>query len=155
MKSVQRPLTGTRRILRWVLVLAVVYCGILVVFLALENRFLYHPLPASESWNDKPDAAVRNVYFDLPTGERGHGGGWPRAGATSAALYCHGNAGNLSHRGGGLTRWADLIGGSILIFDYPGYGHSTGAPSEKNCYAAGEAAWSWLVKDQKIPGGDV
>jgi fermentation-respiration switch protein FrsA (DUF1100 family) len=135
--------------------LTVPYCGILLVLLALENRFLYHPLPALESWNDKPDPSVRDVYFNLPSGERVHGWWWPRAGAAGAVLYCHGNAGNLSHRGGGLARWADVIGGSILIFDYPGYGHSTGLPTEKNCYAAGEAARNWLVEEQNIPDGRI
>jgi pimeloyl-ACP methyl ester carboxylesterase len=63
-------------------------------------------------------------------------------------IYFHGNAGNLSHRGGGLPRWADTLDSSVLIFDYPGYGRSTGSPSESGLYASGEAAWTWLTNDQ-------
>jgi fermentation-respiration switch protein FrsA (DUF1100 family) len=141
-----------RRWQRWLIGAAFCYFGLLIVLLALEGRFIYHPTPATVSWTDPPDPAVRDVYFDLPTGERIHGWWWPRPGSDRAVLYCHGNAGNLSHRGGGLARWADTAGGaSILIFDYPGFGRSTGVPTEKNCYAAGEAAWSWLTVEQKIP----
>jgi fermentation-respiration switch protein FrsA (DUF1100 family) len=32
-----------------------------------------------------------------------------------------------------------------MLFDYPGYGWSEGRPTEEGCYAAGEAAFSWLV----------
>jgi fermentation-respiration switch protein FrsA (DUF1100 family) len=135
--------------------LAVGYIGIIVVLLALENRFLYHPLPSQDSWIDSPDPAVRDVYFDLPTGERVHAWWWPRPGSDRVTIYCHGNAGNLSHRGGGLARWADVIDGSVLIFDYPGYGRSTGVPTEKNCYAAGEAAWNWLATEQHVASGRI
>jgi hypothetical protein len=140
-----------RRWRRWLVFLALCYLGILVVLLALENRFIYRPVTAGESWREPPDPAVQDVYFDLPTGERIHGWWWPRPGANHVVLYCHGNAGNLSHRGGGLARWADTLDGSILIFDYPGFGRSTGVPTERSCYAAGEGAWDWLAGEQKIP----
>jgi hypothetical protein len=125
--------------------------GLVLVLMLLEGRFIYHPTPAAASWSDPPDPAVQDVYLDSPTGERIHGWWWPRRGSDRAVIYCHGNAGNLSHRGGGLARWADTAGGaSVLIFDYPGFGRSTGAPTERNCYAAGEAAWTWLTAEQGI-----
>jgi fermentation-respiration switch protein FrsA (DUF1100 family) len=34
----------------------------------------------------------------------------------------------------------------VLIFDYPGYGRSSGRPSEAGCYAAGVAAYEWLLQ---------
>ncbi|HTU21126.1 MAG TPA: alpha/beta hydrolase [Gemmataceae bacterium] len=69
-----------------------------------------------------------------------------------ALLYCHGNAGNLSHRGEGLRRWRDLVQLAVLIFDYPGYGHSSGVPTEAGCYAAADTAFDWLNRVQKVPG---
>src|SRR4051812_11739419 len=83
------------------------YLGILAVLLALENRFIYRAATAAQSWVEPADPAIRDVYFDLPTGERVHGWWRPRPGADGAVLYCHGNAGNLSHRGPSLARWAD------------------------------------------------
>jgi fermentation-respiration switch protein FrsA (DUF1100 family) len=147
--------TGRRWIRRLLVAAALGYLGILVVLLALENRFVYHPLPAARAWKEPPDPAVQDLFLDLPTGERIHAWWWPRPDTTRAIIYCHGNAGNLSHRGGGLGRWADTLEGSILIFDYPGFGRSTGSPTEASCYAAGEAAWAWLNTEQKIPADEI
>jgi fermentation-respiration switch protein FrsA (DUF1100 family) len=38
----------------------------------------------------------------------------------------------------------------VLIFDYPGYGRSTGKPSESGCYAAADAAYDWLVHEKGV-----
>ena len=43
-----------------------------------------------------------------------------------AVLYSHGNAGNLSHRGPGLSAGCRHSCVSVLIYDYPGFGKSTG-----------------------------
>jgi pimeloyl-ACP methyl ester carboxylesterase len=147
------PPARTRRIRwrRWLAGLTLGYIGFLIVLLALENRFVYHPLPATQAWVPAPDAAIQDVEFESQTGDRIHGWWWPRPGATTAMLYCHGNAGNLSHRAGTLIRFADALDSSALIFDYPGYGHSTGVPTERSCVAAGEAAWHWLATEQKFP----
>jgi fermentation-respiration switch protein FrsA (DUF1100 family) len=58
-------------------------------------------------------------------------------------LFCHGNAGNVSHR---LENVAHLLtaGFQVLLFDYRGYGHSTGQPSEKGLFEDAAAAWSAL-----------
>jgi uncharacterized protein len=147
---------GRRRRLRRLLgYLALGYVGILLVLLALENWFIYHPVTAAQSWVEPTDPVIKDVYFDLPTGERLHAWWLPRPGAERAMLYCHGNAGNLSHRAAGLGRWADTLDCSILIFDYPGYGRSTGSPTERSCYAAGEAAWTWLTTGQHVDPGNV
>src|SRR4051812_13939972 len=86
-----------RRVRRWLACLTLGYIGILIVILALESWFIYRPITAAQSWIEPTDPAIRDVYFDLPTGERIHAFWLPRAGATRAVLYCHGNAGNVSH----------------------------------------------------------
>src|SRR5262249_23300650 len=69
-----------------------------------------------------------------------------------ATLYCHGNYGNLSQRGQSILRWqAPPLRQAVLIFDYPGYGKSAGKPSEAGCYAAADAAYDWLVQQQRVP----
>jgi pimeloyl-ACP methyl ester carboxylesterase len=142
----RRRQTWRRRLIDW----GFCYVGMMVVLMLLEGRLVYHPETAAESWVAPPDPPIEDVYFDLPTGERVHGWWWPRTGSGRAVIYCHGNAGNLSQRGSVLRRWADVIDGSILIFDYPGFGRSTGRPGEPSCCAAGEAAWTWLVAEKQI-----
>jgi hypothetical protein len=60
-----------------------------------------------------------------------------------AALYCNGNAGNMSHR---LDSAGALLetGCSVLLFDYRGYGGSDGRPSEEGTYLDAQAAYRWL-----------
>jgi len=40
----------------------------------------------------------------------------------------------------------DSLQGSVFLFDYRGYGHSEGRPSEAGCIADGVAAQRWLAK---------
>lgn len=69
-------------------------------------------------------------------------------------LFCHGNAGNISHRLDSLAQFARL-GYDTLIFDYRGYGRSEGSPGEAGTYLDGEAAWDYLVRDRGVAPADV
>ncbi len=128
---------------------ALLYLGVVIVFMLLENTLLYHPVRASTEWIPPPSPRIQDVEFHTGDGTRIHGWWLPVDGATSALLYAHGNAGNLSHRGSVLVPMARTLGVSVLIFDYPGYGRSEGRPSEQSCYAAGLTAYEWLA--QQVP----
>ncbi|HEY7159409.1 MAG TPA: alpha/beta hydrolase [Gemmataceae bacterium] len=129
------------------------YLAILVILLLLEDRFLYGPRHAELG---KPPAAlaVEDVEMTDSRGDRIHA--WwttpkdwqPEQGAV---LFCHGNGGNLSHRGRALPHWINELGQAVLLFDYPGYGRSGGEPSEAGCYAAADAAYDWLRQVRKVP----
>jgi fermentation-respiration switch protein FrsA (DUF1100 family) len=129
--------------------LALAYLGVVIVMLALENWLLY-PAAGSAQWLSKPDARIQDVTLVSADGTPLHAWWLPCDGAAGAVLYCHGNGGNLSHRGSTLLRWQQELGLNVFIFDYPGYGKSAGSPSEAGCYAAGDAAYDWLIR-QKIP----
>ncbi|MFH1686927.1 MAG: alpha/beta hydrolase, partial [bacterium] len=61
-------------------------------------------------------------------------------------LFCHGNAGNISHR---LETAEYLVGlgAAVVLFDYAGYGRSEGRPSEENTYADALAAYQWVLRE--------
>ncbi|MBN1863884.1 MAG: alpha/beta hydrolase [Victivallales bacterium] len=69
----------------------------------------------------------------------------PRA----TVLFCHGNAGTISHRVETAKMYVSL-GLDTLLFDYSGYGLSPGKPSEEAIYANAEAAWLYLTGDRGI-----
>jgi hypothetical protein len=124
------------------------------VFAALEDRFLFRPTRAAAEWFPPPDSRVQDVTWQLSAGPHVHAWWCPTADWTpshGAVLYLHGNSGNLSHRGDGITRWQREMGTAVLILDYPGYGRSTGQPSETVCCAAAEAAHDWLTGTLHIP----
>jgi fermentation-respiration switch protein FrsA (DUF1100 family) len=72
--------------------------------------------------------------------------GWfiPVKGARRNVLYCHGNAGNISDRLDKIKIFHEL-GFNIMIFDYRGYGKSSGRPSEAGLYQDAQAAYDLLA----------
>ncbi len=74
-------------------------------------------------------------------------------GARAQVLYLHGNGENLAtvHLGGTFGELARL-GLATLAVDYPGYGRSSGVPSQEGNVAAAVAACRWLIeRDASAP----
>ena len=69
--------------------------------------------------------------------------------AKATIIFCHGNAGNISHR---LEKIAlfHKAGLNTLIFDYRGYGKSQGSPSENGVYLDAQAAYDYLLDREDI-----
>ena len=80
-----------------------------------------------------------DVWLHTPDGERLHAWWVPARPGSAIILFCHGNAGNISHRIDNLSR-LNAIGLGVLIFDYRGYGKSSGNISEKGFYTDAETA---------------
>jgi fermentation-respiration switch protein FrsA (DUF1100 family) len=128
---------------------------VVLVLLLLENWLLFRPVRADEDWLPPPNARVQDVELPGANGTRLHSWWCPTESwepSQGAVLYCHGNAGNISHRGQGVARWQQPpLEQAVLLVGYPGYGRSEGRPSEAGCYGAAHAAYDWLVEEQKVP----
>ena len=149
----RRP--GRRRFVRFAQVVLLGYAAVIIMLLFLENSLVYHPVRAAEGWFHPPMQPVADVSLKLEDGTPIHAWWCPVDASRGALLYCHGNAGNLSHRGSAVAAWQQEMGLSVLIFDYPGYGKSGGKPSEAGCYAAADAAYDWLLETAGIQAEDV
>jgi uncharacterized protein len=121
----------------------------------LETALLFHPVRANEQWLTPPANVSEDVWLKTADGTRIHALWFAFPGSSGALLFCHGNAGNLSHRNGIVLALAKALGESVLIFDYPGYGRSEGKPSETGCYAAANAAYDWLMQMEQLPPGRI
>jgi pimeloyl-ACP methyl ester carboxylesterase len=101
------------------------------------------PVPVSSP----PPAPLEEVWLDLPDGGRVQA--WalvsPALPATAPlVVFFHGNGENLETlRWSGLFEELGRLGVAILATDFPGYGRSTGIPSEEGLSATGEAAVAW------------
>lgn len=137
--------TWGKRLLRYAISFTAMYLGVLVVLLLMETRLIFHPTPASRFWNPPPDERFRDITISTADGNTIHAWWLPVDGARSATLYSHGNAGNLSARGVSMVKFSKALNSSVLIYDYPGYGRSTGSPTEASCQASAAAAWHWLT----------
>ncbi|MCA9101192.1 MAG: alpha/beta hydrolase [Planctomycetales bacterium] len=120
-----------------------------------EERLIYYPdrYPAG-IW--QPEGLVyEDAWFTTDDGVRLHGWYVPHESPRAVLLFAHGNAGNLSHRVDILRVLHDLVGVSVLIFDYRGYGRSEGQPSERGLYADARAARRWLGEREEIAEGAI
>ena len=102
----------------------------------IEHHFIYFPDRALAGDPADYGLAYEDVSFAARDGVRLHG--WFVPGSSTVTwLWCHGNAGNISHRLENLRLLHDHLGASIFLFDYRGYGASEGKPSEQGTYRDG------------------
>ena len=114
-----------------------------------QHRLVFQPMDLLVADPSLVGLSHEEVRFQAEDGTTLHGWFVPSAEATHTLLFCHGNAGNISHR----LRTLELLHGlgqSVLIFDYRGYGHSEGRPSEAGVLADGSAAWRYLTETRGI-----
>jgi hypothetical protein len=122
-----------------------------------QERMVYFPEIGGRRPAVNPGSvglAYEEVGLDTADGERLHGWHVPAPGARGTVLFCHGNAGNISHRLDYLLMF-HRMGYSVLIFDYRGYGLSTGKPTEPGTYLDAEAAWRHLTEARGVAPGRI
>lgn len=120
------------------------YIGLVVLLYFLQSKLVYHPTAELEAAPGDVGLSYKDVRLAAPDGSKLHGWYVPADNATAAVLFCHGNAGNISHRLQTLSQW-NRLGASVLIFDYRGYGQSEGKCCEQGTYEDAAAAWQYLV----------
>lgn len=86
--------------------------------------------------------------------EKTHGWYIPCENPKGFILFSHGNAGNVADRLESVGIFRNL-GMSVLVYDYGGYGQSTGKPSEERCCQDALAMWRWLTEEKKVLPGQV
>jgi len=131
----------------------IVYAGLCLSLYFLQERIAF--VPSKTVVTDPQDVGL--VYEDvyLSAGDaRIHAWYVPSENALLSVLFCHGNAGNISHRLETLSL-LNSLGVNILIFDYAGYGLSDGKASEAQTYRDVEAAWRFLIEDKSVDPGAI
>lgn len=127
-----------------------------MVAAAIENRIVFfpHPYPVGD-WTSDP--RVQDVYFDTPDGLRLHG--WlaePESGSPrEVVLFNHGNGRNITTRRHVLELYRDRMNCIVLVYDYRGYGKSSGRPTEPGVLTDARAARRWLAAHAGVPEADV
>lgn len=127
--------------------------GALLLFLYFyQSRLLYLPNLPSRDIAATPDMvglSYERVHILTEDGVSLDGWFIPVRQARGVLLFFHGNAGNISHRLDSLKIFNHL-GLATLIFDYRGYGRSTGTPSEQGTYRDATAAWRYLTEERGV-----
>jgi fermentation-respiration switch protein FrsA (DUF1100 family) len=109
----------------------------------MENRFIFHPEKTLVETPADLGLEYEEAIFSATDGVQLHG--WFIPGTEPfTLLWCHGNAGNISHRLDNIRLLHGLVGVHIFIFDYRAYGRSTGEVSEEGTYRDAEGALGYL-----------
>lgn len=130
-------------VLKWLLILAVVGYGVLLVLMSVfQRRLIYFPNPmrVPPAQAGLPQAA--EIALTSSDGERLVAWFVPPRGDKPLVLYFQGNAEGLPARVGRFT-WLTADGTGLLAPNYRGYGGSSGAPSEQGLIRDAEAAYDF------------
>lgn len=129
-------------------VAVVTYLGLILVLYFFQSVFIYQPTRGIWDTPAKLRLPYDNVWFDGDSGARINGWYVPGVAGAPTVLFCHPNAGSMSSYLETIGMMHGL-GLNVLIFDYRGYGRSTGKLGEVGTYADAEAAWRWLEQNHK------
>ncbi len=110
----------------------------------LERSLVFQPVPYPDGDWQPIDLDYENAWFESSDGTKLHGWFVPHSRPRAVALFCHGNAGNITSRASTLRSLHDR-GLAVMTFDYRGYGRSQGKPNEKGILDDARAARAWLA----------
>ncbi len=114
-----------------------------------EKKGIYFPVRKIDLTPKEIGLEFEDIYFFNPDGTKLNGWYIPAKKSRATLLFCHGNAGNISHRIEIIDMFC-RIGLDVFIFDYRGYGRSQGSPTEKGLYTDAHAAYTYLIDKRKI-----
>jgi fermentation-respiration switch protein FrsA (DUF1100 family) len=93
--------------------------------------------------------SAETITLPAPDGVTLHARHWKNPGAKFTLLYFSGNGEELGALESYLPEYVKA-GFSVLTYEYRGYGHTGGTPSEANCHADAKLLLDWL-KRQGVP----
>ncbi len=120
-----------------------------------EEQFIFFPTRYPAGYWDLEGSSIENAWFTSADGTPLHGWYLRHPDPKWIILFCHGNAGNVTHRGDVLRILNDALDASVLIFDYQGYGRSSGRPSEKAVLRDARAARAWLAAREGVAEDEI
>lgn len=138
-----------KRVLGWVAVPLLLYGALALFACAGADRLIFYP--PRPGYTADSESLLR---FDTQEGETITAFHFPAPSGRPTLLYSHGNAEDI---GNSLPLYRDFeaAGLGVFAYDYPGYGHATGRPTEASCERAIMAAWKHLTEVLGVPASDV
>jgi pimeloyl-ACP methyl ester carboxylesterase len=123
-----------------------------MVAMPIYSKIIFHPIPENDDLGDQIinmqtyfHCHFRNITFKALNGESMHGWYFERPSTNKVILVSHGNAGCMEHR---LPLLPLLLqtGCSVFMYDYEGFGSSTGSPSMAKICDDATAAFDYVTQ---------
>ena len=137
-----------RRNLSYLVFIFVLFVAASLAMAGLQRKLLF---PASKEVELTPaDYGLEYEEIELHVGKHTTTAWYvPTKNPRGVVLFSHGNAGNIGHRLDTIA-FIQKMGFDVMMYDYGGYGDSTGKSSEKRCYADIRAVWRYLTEDRNV-----
>ena len=137
------------KIVYWSAIIIVISYFLLTAGLYLfQDRIVFQAKKLPADYKFKFDNSIEEVTINSKIGHQLNGLIFnpeiPKPKGT--IIYFHGNADNLQRWGQYAVDFTSL-GYTVVMFDYAGFGKSTGNPSEKVLYGDSEDIWDWVSKN--------
>lgn len=136
-------------------ILATIYIGLCLLLRFWQTRLIFFPPATIAMTPADVNLHYEEVWLPVSTGKL-HAW-WIESSKPEAPvlLYFHGNGSNIGDLVNRASRFHDL-GLSVLLFDYRGYGKSSGPfPNEMLVYEDAESALNYLTRSRKIAPQDI
>lgn len=121
----------------------------------LERRLVYLPPPPTTDFAEVEALGGEEVWFNADDGTRLHGWIFAHENPQLALLYFHGNGDDAEQNADVMANLRDELQATVFIFDYRGYGHSEGTPSEAGIIRDGQAAQRLLAERMGVAPNEV
>lgn len=135
-----------------------VYLGVVVGLLVMENSLVY-PGSKYPAGNWEPDFSFEEIEFNAEDGVNIHAWLLPDPVEREDPRYfllCHGNAENVSQAGGFVGQaLVHACGGTVMVFDYRGFGKSEGSSHEAGIKLDAAKAMDVFCEKMNIQPQDV
>lgn len=140
-------------LIKILLAIACFYVAAMIAIYFAQALFIYAPqMPTRDLVATPADINLEYEDLTLVTADKERINAWyipAQDKNAKTVLFFHGNAGNISHRLETIKIFNQL-GFNFLIFDYRGFGISTGKPSEQGTYLDADTVWKYLIEERKL-----
>ena len=140
----------TTRLLWVVGIAAGCYLALCLLVFFVQRRLIYFPIRWSAAEESRANPGYGEIRVRTADGEEIHA--WLSRVEDSrwTVIIFHGNAGNLLYHEAPLELFRAL-GFQAILFDYRGYGLSSGSPSEEGLLRDGEAVRQYVTATLGVP----
>ena len=124
-----------------------IYIIICLLMFIFQRNFVYFPDKTVFFTPNHINLLYDEIYYKTSDNLTIHSWFIPADSAKNVVLFCHGNAGNISHRLESIQIF-NRLNLDVFIFDYRGFGKSEGSVDEEGTYLDALGAWEFLVGEK-------
>lgn len=108
-----------------------------------QDHFIFRPQKLPPDYGYQFEQQFTEVFLNAPQGGKLNALWFKRINAKGVVLFFHGNAGSLA-RWGHLYHFFHRLGYDYFVYDYRGYGKSTGKKNEHLLYEDAKVAFEYV-----------